>query len=57
MYGEPVRVEFVGQEFNAPEKYIDYLTNFYGDFMKLPKESERTGHGDTIISFEYQANK
>ena len=57
MYGEPVRVEFEGQEFNAPEKYIDYLTNFYGDFMKLPKESERTGHGDTIISFEYQANK
>lgn len=57
MYGEPQKLEFEGYEFNAPNQYIEYLTNFYGDYMKLPPESERNGHGDTVISFDFQANK
>ncbi len=57
IYGQPVSIEFEGQKFNAPEKYTDYLKHFYGDYMKLPKESERGGHGDTIISFNIQKNK
>lgn len=57
IYGQPVRIEFEGHEFNAPEKYTDYLKHFYGDYMKLPKELERGGHGDTIISFNIQKNK
>lgn len=57
MYGDPIRIEFEDTTFNAPENYIDYLINFYGDFMTLPQESERHGHGDTIIHFNHQANK
>lgn len=57
VYGTPVRLEFEGHLFNAPQQYVEFLTKFYGDYMKLPPESERQGHGDTIISFDYQAHK
>ena len=29
---------------NCPTDYDAYLKNVYGDYMKLPPESERGGH-------------
>lgn len=47
--GEPGKVEFEGVLLNAPHDYIRYLEIKYGDYMKLPPENERTGHGKNII--------
>ena len=43
-YGIPTKVEFEGCLYNAPADTDKYLTNLYGDYMKLPPESERLAH-------------
>ena len=40
-----VSLDFEGRKYMALQKYDDYLTELYGDYMQLPPESERTpGH-------------
>ena len=39
-----VKMQFEGHDFNVPEKYDDYLTGFYGDYMTLPPEDKRQTH-------------
>lgn len=43
-YGTPIQVEFEGKMYNAPADTHTYLTNLYGDYMKLPPEDKRGGH-------------
>ncbi|MDY4971087.1 MAG: LicD family protein [Lachnospiraceae bacterium] len=43
-YVKPVKVEFEGHMFNAPGCWHQYLTNLYGDYMKLPPKEQRTAH-------------
>ncbi len=38
------RMQFEGYEFNVPEKYDSYLTQFYGDYMTPPPEDKRQTH-------------
>lgn len=38
------KIEFEGHYFYAPQKYDAYLTELYGDYMKLPPEDQRTTH-------------
>jgi len=40
----PIKVEFEGYLFNAPENYDQYLSNLYGEYMKLPPEEKRITH-------------
>lgn len=40
-FGEGVRLDVEGNYFMAPLKYHEYLTSFYGDYMKLPPEEKR----------------
>ena len=49
-----VDVEFEGYLFPAFCNYKEYLTHFYGDYMKLPPEEERTIHGFDAYIFEGQ---
>lgn len=49
--------EFEGQEFYGPVKPIEFLKQFYGDYMRLPPEEQRTGHGDRIVDFENSYKK
>ena len=38
---EYIQTEFESYRFNIPRNYEDYLSHIYGDYMKLPPESER----------------
>ena len=50
-------LKFEDKEFYAPIKAEKFLTNYYGDYMKLPPENQRTGHGDRIVDFENSYEK
>ncbi len=41
LYGNGILVKYDGFSVRVPEKYDEYLTHFYGNYMKLPSESER----------------
>lgn len=40
-YGESVELEFEGKKYRAPKEWNAILTQIYGDYMRLPPESER----------------
>ena len=44
VYESSVDVTFEGHQFPAPGGYATYLTNLYGDYMKIPPEGERKTH-------------
>ncbi|MBE6192961.1 MAG: LicD family protein [Rikenellaceae bacterium] len=43
VYGKPLRVPFESLELPVPEKYDEYLTQMFGDYMKLPPVEQRQG--------------
>jgi lipopolysaccharide cholinephosphotransferase len=43
-YVKPVEVEFEGHLFHAPGCWHQYLTNLYGDYMKMPPKEKRVAH-------------
>lgn len=51
MYGTPTLIKFEGIEVYGPEQMTDYLTQIYGDYMKIPPLSERmksANHFDSV---------
>lgn len=46
IFHKKIKVEFEGNLFYAPKKYHKYLTNIYGDYMKLPPKEDRKPHHD-----------
>jgi lipopolysaccharide cholinephosphotransferase len=44
IFGNPVKIAFEDSEFNAPDQASKYLEMQYGNYMKLPPESERKTH-------------
>lgn len=57
IYGKGKEIQFENFTTVVPEKTHEYLTEYYGDYMQLPKESERQGHGETIIDLETSYEK
>lgn len=51
-YGVPTRVEFEGKTYNAPADTDRYLTNLYGDYMKLPPVEEQVAHHFDIWEYK-----
>ena len=49
VFKDTVSVEFEGELFSAPIGYDNYLKHRFGDYMKMPQESESVNHG--TISF------
>ena len=43
-FTDRVKVEFEGHSLYAPQDWDEYLIKFYGDYMKIPPESERETH-------------
>ena len=53
MFDKLIEVEFNGKRYKATAYYDEYLLSMYGDYMKLPPESERVyGHAPQILDFE-----
>ena len=51
--GNGVKGIFEGIEVILPEKYDEYLTWIYGNYMELPPEEKRIGHHYCdVIDFE-----
>ena len=49
-YIKPVEVEFEGNQYHAPGNYDTYLSQLYGDYMKLPpKEKQVSLHGIKVF--------
>lgn len=46
IFDNKTKLEFEGCSFHAPEKHNEYLTNIYGEYMKLPPEEDRKTHHD-----------
>ncbi|MBO4898557.1 MAG: LicD family protein [Clostridia bacterium] len=53
IYGKPVLYEFEDREFYGPEQIDAYLKKYYGDYMKLPPEEERTEYMDNIEYIDF----
>ena len=45
-YDNKIKVEFEGKEFWAPIGYDNYLSNLYGDYMKIPPKEKQVSHHD-----------
>ncbi len=48
-FGRGRRYEFEDACFLGPEKYDEYLTHIYGDYMKLPPEDKRQPHVENVF--------
>ena len=58
MFESFVEVEFHGKKYKATAEYDSFLTSMYGDYMKLPPESERVwGHIPEILDFEHSLDE
>ena len=45
VFDETVELPFEGKMYNAPNKYDEYLTELYGDYMQLPPlDKQRSDH-------------
>lgn len=52
IYGEPQLMEFDGREYYGPAQPDAYLTRIYGDYMKMPPESEQHANLEAFTSVE-----
>ena len=50
-FGDGRSVVFEGKKYNAPEKYEEYLSQIYGDYMKLPPVEKRISHNPKLVKF------
>lgn len=52
VFGNGHKIMFEDMEVTIPEKYNEYLEKTYGDYMVLPDEKDRIGHGEVILDFD-----
>lgn len=56
-FDENILFQFEDETFSGPKQYEKFLSYYYGDYMQLPPENQRTGHGDRIVDFENSFEK
>ena len=50
-FNEIIELPFENRKYSVPKKYDEVLKSMYGDYMIPPKEEDRVGHGEIILSF------
>lgn len=53
IYGTPTLLEFEGRQYYAPEKYAEYLSCLYGDYMQLPPLEKRQANLEVFTAVEF----
>ena len=48
-FAEKKKLKFEDDSFWGPVRYDDFLRNYYGDYMTIPKEEDRSSHDLRII--------
>lgn len=51
VFSKYVELSFEGEKFKVIEEYDKYLTQEYGDYMKIPPVEERTNHEFLFVDF------
>ena len=51
LLGEGKKYSFESLELNGPEHYDEFLTHFYGDYMKPPKDADKDKHNIEDIRY------
>jgi lipopolysaccharide cholinephosphotransferase len=51
VFSQSINVLFEGHEYPLMVEYDEYLTNVYGDYMKLPPIERRISHHDIIAAY------
>lgn len=54
-WGNGTLYNFDNYKFLGPDKYNEYLTHMYGDYMKLPKECERKSHYENTYDIKTES--
>ena len=49
VYGKDTWYEFEDIKLLGPEKYDEYLTSLYGDYMIIPEEAQRNAHVSELV--------
>ncbi|MBE6573858.1 MAG: LicD family protein [Ruminococcaceae bacterium] len=53
IYGVPTLMKFESREYYAPEKPHEYLSQLYGDYMKLPPEEKRQANFEIFTHVKF----
>lgn len=56
-FSSSIKLAFENEKFNCPIKSEQYLEQAYGNYMQLPKEEDRIGHGETYLCFNTHGEK
>lgn len=51
VFSNKTLLKFEDTKFSCPIGYKEYLKTMYGNYMELPKEEDRVGHGEVFLCF------
>ncbi len=55
-FDETITLPFEKYNFLCPKESDKFLRSYYGDYMKLPPQEERVGHGECILCFDIKGD-
>lgn len=53
----PVLLDFRNRKYAAPSNYSEFLTNLYGDYMKLPPKENQVAHHEYFVEWKLNHDK
>lgn len=53
VFGTPTLADFENTQFYVPEQVIDYLTRIFGNYMRLPSESEQQAQMNVFVDAQW----